>query len=133
MVILSIIRIDIEENYLYQNWCLETHTVQLVSKKLWVWKALFCYWLALHHPITTQPHLLSCYIINFSHHILSYFLQTIDHLVHFLQNMFHLIHFLQTIVLLIHFLYHSPSHSNSSYRILSNSAALSKIFFPVCF
>ena len=43
-----------------------------------------------HHDIITQPHLLSCYFINFNDHISSYFLQTI--------------------VQLIHFLCHSPSH-----------------------
>ena len=64
-----------------------------------------------HHDITTQSHLHSCYIINFTASISSHFLQTI----------FHVTDFLQTIIHLIHFLYHSPSHSNLYSKLFSCS------------
>ena len=55
---------------------------------------MFCYWSASHYDTITQPHLLSCYIINFNDHISSYFLQDIVHLNHFLYPIVHVIHFL---------------------------------------
>ena len=54
---------------------------------------LLCYWLPSHHEIMTQPHLHSCYTIDFNYHISSYFSLTMAHLIYFLQTTVHFIHF----------------------------------------
>ena len=68
---------------------------------------MFCCWFVSHHDIITQPQLHFCYIIKFSYHISTYFLQAIVFL----------IHFHQTIVHLIYISYHSPSHSDLPYLV----------------
>ena len=55
---------------------------------------LFCYCFASYYDINPQPHLHSCYIINFNDHISSYFFQIIVYLIHFFQITAHLIHLL---------------------------------------